>query len=364
MYCVQPILPIFSKKFNLSPVESSLSLSASTFMMSIGMLFSGSLSDTFGRKLIMGISLVSSSVLTMLSSGIESWIGIIIMRSLIGLSLSGVVGVAMSYLNEEINPKMLGVSMGLYISGNTVGGLAGRMISSIVTHYFSWKIAFFSVGCCSFLASLLFILFLPSSKNFSSIKITPISIFNNMLRQWNDKSLSVLFIIGFILMGSFITIFNYITYRLMNNPFNLNQIIISCISLVYLIGVYTSPTAGVLTTKYKSKFILISALLAMIFGILLTQVNTIIFIIAGLIFFSGGFFAAHSVASSWIGYLAKQAKGQASSLYLFFYYLGSSICSIIGGCCWLLGHWIGISIFVSIMLFLGIRLINKLNHNF
>lgn len=40
--------------------------------------------------------------------------------------------------------------------------------------------------------------------------------------------------------------------------------------------------------------------------------------------FACGFFAAHSVASSWIGRRTRRAKGQASSLYLFCYYLGSS----------------------------------------
>ncbi|QCI27005.1 MFS transporter [Buchnera aphidicola (Thelaxes californica)] len=364
LYCVQPILPIFSKKFNISPTVSSLSLSSATLMMAVGMLISGALSDTIGRKSIMGTSLLLSSLLTMGSAYTDSWYGVILIRSLIGLSLSGVVGVAMSYLNEEIHPKILGLSMGLYISGNTVGGLVGRIVSSSVTHYLSWNAAFFSVGLCALCSSIVFMLLLPVSKNFSASKVTPVFILNNIICQCKNKYLSTLFIIGFILMGSFITVFNYITYRLMVSPFYLSQVMISYISLVYLIGVYTSPKAGILITQYHSKIILMSSLFMMLIGLLLTQLDIIYFIIIGLLFFSGGFFAAHSVSSSWIGFLATKSKGQASSLYLFFYYLGSSICSIFGGCFWFIGHWIGISLFVMFMLVLGIQLINQLNDEF
>jgi YNFM family putative membrane transporter len=38
-----------------------------------------------------------------------------------------------------------------------------------------------------------------------------------------------------------------------------------------------------------------------------------------------GFFAAHSVASSWVGRRARAPQALASGIYLFFYYLGSSV---------------------------------------
>ncbi|WP_343128593.1 MFS transporter [Buchnera aphidicola (Kurisakia onigurumii)] len=364
LYCVQPILPIFSQKFHLNTVESGLSLSVATFMMAVGMLFSGFLSDYFGRKIVMSVSLIISSLLTILCFQMDSWMEIILMRSLIGLTLSGVVGVAMSYLSEEIHPKVLGFTMGLYISGNTIGGLFGRVLSGFTAHYFSWEIAFFIVGIVSFFSSITFIYLLPSSKNFFSSPINQNRFLNNIFTQCRDSVLSVLFIIGFTIMGSFITLFNYITYRLMTYPFHLNQMTIASISLIYLTGVYTSPKAGTLISKYGRKNILIISLLSMIFGVLITQLNFTIFIVIGLIIFSSGFFAAHSVSSSWIGVAANKSRGQAASLYLFFYYLGSSVCSTLGGLFWYLGHWLGISIFIIFLLILGIKLISRLKNTY
>lgn len=44
LYCVQPILPVLSQEFGLTPANSSISLSISTAMLAIGLLFTGPLS--------------------------------------------------------------------------------------------------------------------------------------------------------------------------------------------------------------------------------------------------------------------------------------------------------------------------------
>ncbi|WP_343153641.1 MFS transporter [Buchnera aphidicola (Mindarus keteleerifoliae)] len=360
LYCVQPILPIFSKEFHLTPSQSSLSLSAATVTMAIGMLFTGSFSDFLGRKKIMTISLFTSAMLTILCSFTNSWNQIIIMRLLIGLALSGVTAVGMSYLSEEIHPNDLSFSIGLYISGNTFGGFIGRFLSTIISNYFSWKSVFLTLGFFSFFSTIIFLTMLPSSKNFRSISLDYISFIKNFLLHLQDKALIILFLIGFILMGSFITLFNYIGYRLMISPFFLDSNLISLLSIVYLTGVYSSPKAGTLIHRYNRSTILFFSFIIMIIGLSITQLNNYLSIFLGLILFSGGFFSAHSIASSWIGYRVKKAKGQASSMYLISYYFGASVLGTVGGFFWSFGCWLGISIFILNLLFIGIFLSLKL----
>jgi MFS transporter, YNFM family, putative membrane transport protein len=55
-----------------------------------------------------------------------------------------------------------------------------------------------------------------------------------------------------------------------------------------------------------------------------------------------GFFGAHSLASTWLTRRAGVAKGQASALYLFFYYLGASIAGPLGGLGWQRSGWPGV----------------------
>ncbi|CAL4324709.1 MFS transporter [Buchnera aphidicola] len=361
LYCVQPILPTFSSTFHLTPAESSLSLSVATASMAFGMLFTGSLSDTFGRKVIMSTSLLLATLLTILCSAMHTWLEIIVTRTFTGLSLSGVAAVAMTYLSEEIHPNVLPFAIGLYISGNTIGGFSGRFLSSVLVNYCSWGKSLFIIGMLSLIGSLLFVCLLPPSKNFRSISLQPKKILGNFLIQLHDEVLPVLFIIGFILMGSFVTLFNYVGYRLMIQPFSLNQVIIGLISIVYLTGAYSSPKASEFIKKYGRKKVLIYSLLIMILGIIVTQWNYLIFIILGLMIFSSGFFSAHSVASSWIGHRSQVAKGQASSLYLCCYYLGSSILGTFGGFFWSLGSWLGISFFIIAILLIGINITNRIS---
>jgi len=360
LYCVQSILPIFSKQFYLTPAESSLSLSAATVTMALGMLFTGPLSDIIGRKSIMSTCLFIAAILTIICSMMTSWTSIVLLRSLTGLALSGVVAVAMTYISEEIHPNSLSFCMGLYISGNTIGGFSGRFLSSILAEKFSWNVSLMIIGLFAFIASCFFLYFLPPSKNFSSISINFYKFLNHFYLQIKNPALFILFIIGFILMGSFVTIFNYIGYRLMLAPFFLCQSSIGLISIIYLTGVYSSPKAGILIHKYHRNNILIASLLLMIIGVFITQYNQLLIIILGLVIFSGGFFASHSTASSWVGSYTHVAKIQATSLYLFFYYLGSSVFGTFGGFFWFHMKWSGISIFIIITLFFGVFLSFKL----
>lgn len=106
LYCVQPILPVLSQDFGISPAESSLSLSASTGLLALGLMFTGPLSDAIGRKSVMVVALLLAAICTLICAFMTSWHGILLMRALIGLSLSGVAAVGMTYLSEEIHPAL------------------------------------------------------------------------------------------------------------------------------------------------------------------------------------------------------------------------------------------------------------------
>ncbi len=74
---------------------------------------------------------------------------------------------------------------------------------------------------------------------------------------------------------------------------------------------------------------------------------------AGVGIFTCGFFSTHAIASSWVGRRAKCAKAQASSLYLFFYYLGSSISGTVGGLFWVRLGWPGVAAMISLLVALA-----------
>ncbi len=350
LYCVQPMLPVLSVAFALSAAQSSLVLSVSTVTLAVGLLFTGPLSDAVGRKPVMVAALCAAALCTLLGPLMPNWHALLLMRALVGLSLSGLVAVAMTYLSEEIHPQHLGLSMGLYISGNALGGMSGRLISGVLVDFFSWQVAVATLGALALLAALLFWRLLPDSRHF---RPTPLS-FANLARglrlHLSDRGLPWLFLEAFLLMGGFVTLFNYIGYRLLEAPYALSMSWVGLLSVVYLSGTYSSTQAGLLADRLGRHRVFWPAILLMLGGLLLTLLSSLLAILAGLLLFTFGFFAAHSLASSWVGRRALQARGQASSLYLFSYYLGSSIAGTLGGFFWQHGGWTGVGLFIAALL--------------
>ncbi|WP_409075655.1 MFS transporter [Pantoea sp. C3] len=360
LYCVQPILPVLSQQFGVSPAASSISLSISTGLMALGLLVTGPLSDAIGRKPVMVTALMLAAICTLISATMTSWHGILLMRALIGLSLSGVAAVGMTYLSEEIHPRMVAFSMGLYISGNSIGGMSGRLISGVLTDFYSWRIAIAVIGCFALASAVMFWKILPASRHFRPASLRPRSLIINFRLHWRDQGLPLLFAEGFLLMGAFVTLFNYIGYRLLGAPWHLSQAVVGLLSVVYLTGSWSSPKAGALTSKLGRGPVMFGATAIMLTGLLITAFSSVWVILIGMMLFTAGFFAAHSVASGWIGPRARRAKGQASSLYLFSYYLGSSVAGTLGGLFWHRYGWTGITLFITVLLLLALLVARRL----
>src|SRR5438128_431752 len=64
VYCVQPVMPVFSREFHVSPAASSLSVSLTSGLLAVAILAAGSLSEAWGRKPVMVASLFTSAILT------------------------------------------------------------------------------------------------------------------------------------------------------------------------------------------------------------------------------------------------------------------------------------------------------------
>ncbi|MGE8633814.1 MAG: MFS transporter, partial [Achromobacter piechaudii] len=63
LYCVQPLMPLFTDAFNVSPAQSSLVLSLCTGLLAIAIFFVGLFSQALPRKRIMAWSLLGSAAL-------------------------------------------------------------------------------------------------------------------------------------------------------------------------------------------------------------------------------------------------------------------------------------------------------------
>jgi MFS transporter, YNFM family, putative membrane transport protein len=357
LYTTQPLMPAFSKQFHVSASVASLSLSLSTGLLAIVMLVAASISDTIGKKRIMTLSMIFTSILGLSTAFSPNFLTLLIFRALLGIFIAGVPSIAMAYVAEEFNPQAIGKIMGLYISGTSIGGMGGRIITGILTDLFTWRIALVIIGLIAIIISIVFWRILPEPRRFKKKTFDWRTAAQAYKSHLKNKRIMSLIILAFLLMGSFVTMYNYIGFLLIEPPYHLSQTLIGFIFIVYICGTFSSVFMGKKADEYGHSFILKISIGIMILGAVTTLVPSLIVKILGIAIFTFGFFASHSIASAWVGEMSIHFKVQSSSLYLLFYYLGSSIIGSFGGYFWIHFKWAGVISLICALLMAGFPLI-------
>jgi YNFM family putative membrane transporter len=342
LHCVQPLLPLFSREFGVSPMQSSWVVSIATGALSICLLLASIVSDRHGRKNAMCVSLFASALSTIGCALVGGFAELVVLRGILGVVLAGLPAVAMTYLSEEIEPKSLGYSMGLYIAGTALGGMTGRIAAGILSDMVSWRFAMAVIGSIALLIAVEFMRSLPASKNFRRREQPLAEVLAGTAQHFRDGGLLRLFAIGFLLLGVFVSVYNYLGYRLLAPQFGLSHTAISLIFSLYVIGMFSSVFTGKLSDRLGRRRVLWLVVLVMLAGLLLTLSNVLPLIVLGIALFTFGFFGGHSVASSWVGRRAKENRGLASALYLFCYYMGASVIGSLSGGLWQWSGWSGV----------------------
>jgi YNFM family putative membrane transporter len=346
LYCVQPMLPAFVHAFGLSPAAASLSLSTTTAVLAVAMFGAGALSDAYGRKTVMAGSLIAAAAATLAAALAPNWPTLIAARALTGLALSGAPAIAMAYLAEEIDRSAIGLSMGLFIAGNTLGGLGGRIAAASIVQFWGWRWALGAIGAVSLACAVAFAFALPRERH-STPKAELVAMGPALRMHLADPGLRLLYALGFLVMGAFVTTYNYIGFHLAAPPFSLTQTTIGFVFAIYLLGAVASAVAGDLAGRFGRRRVVLPAVALMPLGALVTLSGSLFVVIVGVALVTVGFFAGHSIASSWIGLRVQHAHAQASALYLFFYYAGSSLAGWSGGWALAAGGWHGVAAFLG-----------------
>lgn len=365
LYWVQPLLPMLAHELGLSPASSSTALSFATGALALALLPASLLADRYGRRTLMCGGLLGAALLTLLVAVAPNWEGLLVLRLLCGLLLAGMPAVAMAYLAEELEPAALGSAMGLYIGGNALGGMAGRLASVWLADAWSWRTAGVIVGLVGLAGAVYFVRQLPPSRRFVArpLPLSPAgrAAFAATVREaLGDRGLWLLYATAFAAMGAFVSLYNYLGFRLEGAPFFLSHSVIGFIFMLYLLGSFASAGSGRLSRRFGRGPVLRAMLGVMALSLALTLSDHLAVVVLGVGGFTCAFFAAHAVASSWVGVRARSAKALASALYLCAYYLGSSVVGTGSGLLWSWGQWGGVAAALIAAVLLGLALVWRL----
>jgi MFS transporter, YNFM family, putative membrane transport protein len=329
LYSPQAVLPLIAADLAVTPATAALSVSACTGGLAVAVLPWSVVADRLGRVPAMAIGIVVATLLGVAAPFATEIGTFLVLRLLEGAALGAVPAVALAYLSEEVDAGHAAAAAGSYIAGTTVGGLSGRLVAGPVADLAQWRAGVWGVAVLCAVAAAVFLLLVPRARGFvphhRRAQRGP-GVMARLLRNLRSPAQLALYAQGFLLMGGFVAVYNYLGFHLSAEPFALPGWVVSLIFLAYLAGTASSPWAGALAARFGRLRVLVAGIAVSIAGLALLAAPITVIVLVGLLVFTAGFFAAHAIASGWAPVAAAaDARSQASALYYFGYYAGSSL---------------------------------------
>lgn len=366
LYYFQPLLPDLSEAFSISASSSSLAVSFSTLGMVAGLVVAMFMADRFPRKRLIGYALLVSAVACVLASFATSFFLLVALSMLKGFVLSGATSVSIAYITEEVQPRNRNKIVGLYIAGNAIGGMCGRVITSLIAGSFGWRTASVSIGLLCALFAIAFLAFAPRSTNFIPRKSAFRRLVLSNIAMLTSRTLLPFYICGSLMLGIFVSLYNYLGFYLVNPPFNFSPTVIHYIYFMYIFGVFGS----VATAKLGEMFHYLSVMKFMIFvavvSLVAMYVTYPLVVTLCLALFTFSFFVVHVTCNRVVSEYSYSHKSVALSIYLLIYYLGSSFWGWATGIVldnfgwkWFTATLIGMTLVLVYIAFVGAKAVSK-----
>lgn len=315
IFDAQAVLPALGRELDVPAAGAALTVSATTIGLAISVLPWASVADRIGRIAAMKISLVSATLLSLLVPLMPGFESVLVMRGLVGLALGAVPAIAVAYLAEELHGSWVGVAAGTYVAGNTIGGIAGRLVAGPLSEVVGWRSGLLAVSVLGAVAAATFFVLVPAARGFVRVREVAVPLRTRILFQLRDPVMLALYAVGFLLMGAFSAVYNYLGFHLTGAPFLVPETLVSLLFVAYLSGTVASRVSGGLGQRIGYLRVMLGGIAVMVAGLVLLFSDSLAVVIVGLVVFTVGCFCAHPVASGLSGRWAQLGRGQSTALY-------------------------------------------------
>ncbi|CAN5391767.1 MFS transporter [soil metagenome] len=323
VFDAQALIPAISEQEGMSAATAALTLSATTIGLAISVLPWSAYADRRGRVSAMKLSLLSATALAFLVPFVPGFAGVLFLRFALGLALGAVPAVAMAYIAEEMHPRAATVAAGTFVAGNSIGGIVGRLLAGFLGDVMDWRAVFFVMAVVGTLSAAAFWILVPEPRAVRHAE--PPRLATAVAATLRNRTMVALFAQGFLLMGAFAGIYNYIGVRLVDEPFSIPASVVGLLFLIYLFGTVASRVSASAADTYGHRRVMRIGIVTMAAGMLITLPNYLPMVILGFVIFTVGCFSSHPIASGLSGRLAHEHRAQASALYQFSWLAGSSL---------------------------------------
>lgn len=371
LYSVQSVLPEISADFGVDPSQAALTISMATTGIAIGVLPWAFAADRWGRVRVMKVSAVSAAVIGLVTPFLHSLPLILGSRLIEGLALAAIPAIAVTYIADELPARRVTAAAGAFVSGNSIGGLLGRLIAGLVSEHFGWQLGLMTVAVLCVVACSIFVIAVPAPHGYlpSRLRTEDVTAAAAQTRQertvasvvpslsaWQRFTMALTtpalwgaYAQPFLLMGSFLSLFSFLGYHLQAAPYGLSTAVTSMVFTVYLVGTFTARWSGSAAGHFGHRRLLYTGIGMMIGGAALTLTAPLAVIVLGVAIFTAGYFVTSPVTSAMTSLIAGPCRSQATAIYQLVFYVGNSVFG------WMLGRvfeefdWAGVSLGIITM---------------
>lgn len=197
-----PILYSYSQKFGLTDFQNGLLFSLFSICQFISTPIIGRMSDKFGRKPLLLISLAGTAVSFFVAAFAPSAIFLFLARALDGIT-AGNIPVASAVISDTTRPKDRAKGFGIIGASFGFGFVVGPAISAF-TVGFGQSVPFIIAGVMALIAVVLTAILLPeTNKHMGEIRKGKLFDIPALAKAVIDKNVGMTFLISFIYSFSF-----------------------------------------------------------------------------------------------------------------------------------------------------------------
>lgn len=345
LFSTQALLPDIAAAYDVRPDQASWTISATTLALAAAVLPLSTLSERFGRRETMTVAVVVAVALALVIPLAPNLATLVALRAAQGAAIAGIPASAVAYLAEELDARATVGAVGLFIAGNSVGGMVGRVLTGWVAEGWGWRAALAAVAVLGLVTAVLFRLLLPRARHFVPASLRPRRVLRTVGGHLAQPLLLRLFAIGALLMAAFSAVYTVIGFRLVADPFGLSAGLVGSVFVIYLVGTGSSSATGTVVERLGRRGALYAAISTFGAGLLLSLVDHLAAVLLGLVLLTGGFFLGHAVASGSVSRTATHGKAQAAALYQVAYYGGASVGGTVGAMLYHHAAWDGLVAF-------------------
>lgn len=332
LFDAQAILPSLARDLHVGSATAALAVSATTTGIAVSVLAWAWLSDRIGRSAVMRISLIATTVAALAAPLAPTLEVLIAMRGVTGIALGGIQAVAMALLVEVLPRHRVPAAAAVYITGNTMGGVVGRVIAGPVSELLHWRVGLLVVAAIGLLACILFFALLP--RGIEERVAHPMRFGDALanvghhLSRWTTASI---YVQGFLIMGSFTATYNYLGFHLTAEPFLIPAALASLAFLVYFVGALAARVAGQLATRIPPWSVVMFGGACVAVSALPMLGQALWVLILGVTVLTIGTFMAHPMSSTLSGMEADRGRAQSTALYQLSWLTGAALWGWFGG---------------------------------